>query len=332
MAESIPKAVLYYSPESVCREKGYGDDEVDLRVVDISKGDEFSPAFLRLNPKATVPTLVVPLRGSLGPDVESRFKAVTDPKALVDLLDKSRSATSRTNTTSSAPAPSLSPATIGFANTSGKIIDAIHSEAVAPETLQHMNARDPQSLQALATTLVPVLRSRQEAIAKHISDSEKETIRMSDKTKSFWNEKKQSIEALLQVFTADGMGHAEDYFALAKQTWEVAVPDVLTTVNKEIIGPYTLGDQVSIVDIHLSVWLGHIVKLSGGSLSDSGDTAIKKVEQYINTGFALPEDYTPTSAFAGGKEKAIRRRRLAAFWDAMRGRSSWVKVHASGLA
>jgi hypothetical protein len=60
------------------------------------KGEEFSPTFLRLSPKggighflyngslmtpsAMVPTLVVPLRGSLASDVASRFKAISDTK------------------------------------------------------------------------------------------------------------------------------------------------------------------------------------------------------------------------------------------------------------
>ncbi|KAF9237336.1 hypothetical protein BU15DRAFT_48784 [Melanogaster broomeanus] len=339
---SVPKAVLYYNPASVWSrageevvstpEKGYGDDEFDLRVVDISKGEELSPTFLRLNPKGTVPTLVVPLRGSLGPDVETRFKAVADPKALVELLDKSRSATSRTSTTSSAPAPSLSPATVGFADVSGKIIDAVHSDAVAPETLHHFNARDQESLQALAQTLVPVLQSRQEAIATYLSDSENEIIHMSDKTKAFWNGKRDAIVTLLQVFITGGGRQAEDYFGLAKETWEHAVPDVLTRVNKEIIGPYTLGDQLSIADIHLCAWLTHVVKLSGGSGNDSGDAAIKKVERHLNTGFALPEDFLPAPASALTKEKAVMRSRLAVFWDAMRARLSWENIFVSGLA
>jgi len=126
---AIPKAVLYYNPASAwsraalltLREKGYGKDEVDLRVVDTTKGEEFSPALLRLNPKATVPILVVPLKGTLGTDVETRFKVIADPKALVDFLDRSRSSASRSHSTSTAPAPSLSPATVGFETISKKL-------------------------------------------------------------------------------------------------------------------------------------------------------------------------------------------------------------------
>jgi glutathione S-transferase len=44
------------------------------------KGENFDPTYLRLNPKATVPTLVVPLEKTLSGDVTSRFKAITETK------------------------------------------------------------------------------------------------------------------------------------------------------------------------------------------------------------------------------------------------------------
>ncbi|KII86472.1 hypothetical protein PLICRDRAFT_700516, partial [Plicaturopsis crispa FD-325 SS-3] len=59
MSSTIPKAVLYYSPQSVwsaaallaLAEKGYGHDEVDLKIVDLAKGENFAPSFLRLSAK-----------------------------------------------------------------------------------------------------------------------------------------------------------------------------------------------------------------------------------------------------------------------------------------
>lgn len=65
----------------------------------LAKGENFSPSFLRINPKGTihittplaisdsrissgtVPTLVVPLQNTLAPDMESRYKAITDTEA-----------------------------------------------------------------------------------------------------------------------------------------------------------------------------------------------------------------------------------------------------------
>jgi hypothetical protein len=96
-------------------EKGYGKDELNLKPVDLcvssssverhslthplAKGENFSPSFLRLNAKGsicittplaisyqhassgTVPTLIVPLANTLAPDMESRYKAITDTEA-----------------------------------------------------------------------------------------------------------------------------------------------------------------------------------------------------------------------------------------------------------
>ncbi|TFY62911.1 hypothetical protein EVJ58_g3551 [Rhodofomes roseus] len=88
MSEPVPKAALYYFPTSVwcappllaLEEKGYGADELDLKLVDISKGENYAPSYLRLNPQATVPTLVVPLQKTLAADMESRYKAIQDSK------------------------------------------------------------------------------------------------------------------------------------------------------------------------------------------------------------------------------------------------------------
>jgi len=135
---------------------------------------------------------------------------------------------------------------------------------------------------------------------------------MSQKTRVFWNEKKHEIEILLRNFA--GGEHADEYFTATKKTWERAVPDVLSRVNKEIICPYVLGDQISIADIHLCVWLVHVVDLSGGNYTDPGDVALVKVEQH--TGITLPRDTRlPLSN--------TQQSRLAVFWDAMRRRPSW---------
>ena len=159
-------------------------------------------------------------------------------QALVDFLDRSRSATSRSSSTSAAPAPSLSPATVGFAATSNKIIDTVYSSAVTPELLSHYSSRDSQSLQVLAASLVPTLNARKQVLTTYLADCEREVIKMSDKTKAFWNEKKHEIEILLQQLDTE---HSDEYFTVAKQIWEHVIPDVLTKVNEEIIGPYILG-------------------------------------------------------------------------------------------
>ncbi|KAJ7627471.1 hypothetical protein FB45DRAFT_1060142, partial [Roridomyces roridus] len=41
---------------------GYPEDEISLEIVDLFKGENFDPAFLKLNPNGTLPTLVAPGR------------------------------------------------------------------------------------------------------------------------------------------------------------------------------------------------------------------------------------------------------------------------------
>jgi len=336
--------VLYYSPHSVwsssvllaLEEKGYADDEVDRKIVDLAKGENFSVSYLRLNLKGTVPTLVVPFRDSLAEDVESRFKAVTDPKAIVALLDQSRSPLSRTRTTSTAPAPSLAPATIAFSAASSALLDILHDDEVSPDMLMFINARDGASLKALATNVVPVVVGRQKALAECISDTEAGKIQVSEKVKKFWRDKQSETEQLLGVLhdadkeeaalDAAGKTRRAEFFAKAKAAWEVTLKDTLVRLNKEIIGPYALGDQLSIADLSLAAWIKEVVVLAGGAATDDGSAAIGKLEAYIGGGFALVKDFQVVDA---RRKESAAVSKLAGFWEAMGERASWKKVYNS---
>ncbi|KAG7450542.1 uncharacterized protein BT62DRAFT_927819 [Guyanagaster necrorhizus] len=328
---SIPKAVLYYSSESIwssavllaLEEKGYGADEVDLRVVDLNKGGNFDPSFLRLNNKAIVPTLVVPLQKTLSVAVESRYRAITDSKAIIEFLDKSRSPWSQTHTTSQAPAPSLTPATIAFTETSAEMIELIHTEEANPDNLRYMNARDVDSLRSLARELLPVLHARRDVLSKHISDANSGTIQVSEKVTAFWKEKQAAIEVLVGLYKNADISESAlepgektkraEYFEMAKSA-RASLGRTLLRLEKDVIGPFALGDQLSIADMHLSSWLARIVKLAGGAATDDGIAVVGRLQHYVGTDFKLGE-----------------KSRLSEYWEAMKGRPSWNKVYAEGL-
>ncbi|THV04974.1 hypothetical protein K435DRAFT_816816 [Dendrothele bispora CBS 962.96] len=336
-----PKAILYYYPLSVwssaalltLEEKGYGDNDVDLKIVDLSKGENYDPAFLRLNPKAKVPTLIVPLQKTLSEEVESRYKAITDTKTLIEFLDKSRSPLSRTNTTSDAPAPTLTPATIAFLATSKTIVDDIlHSEAADPNNLTYVNARDEASLHLLAESLIPFFKGRQKALNGYLADPE---IRVTEKVKNFWKTRKEATEALLAVYekaetpgnqlSEDDKKRRQEFFETAKSTWEVGLSKLLLKLNAEIIGPYSLGEQYSIADPHLAAWLTRVVLLAGGSPEEDGNTVIGKLESHVGNGLAIPK----TTRAVG--EETVSKSKLAEFWDVVKERNSWQKVYSNGL-
>ncbi|THH19728.1 hypothetical protein EW146_g1481 [Bondarzewia mesenterica] len=346
----VPKAVLYYDPHHVwssavrlaLEEKGYGDDEVDLKMVDLAKGQNFSPSFLRLNPKGTLPALIVPFENTLPAEIESRYKAVTDTTAIVELLDRSRSAMSRTHTTSFAPAPVLSPATISLSGVSKTIIDLVHAGPASPELLFYMNARDSSTLHSVSKTVLPFLRGRCDALDRYLSDNKSSSISVSEKTKTFWLEKKRATEEMLITMSDAGKADAElsdagkkyrqDYFDNTKAAWEVGLALVLTKLTKELVGPYALGDQFSIADIHIVAWLAWLIKLSGGSTMDNGADAIRKLEQHVGGGFRLPKDAFPPSSQAPSSEgttptNPVAQAKLSIIWDNVKERPSWKKVY-----
>jgi len=338
----VPVASLYHSdsPWSLAalltlEEKGYGKDEVVLKSVDTASGNNFSPEFLRLNMSATLPTLIVPLQKTLGPDIESRYKAITDTKKILEFLDKSRSAQSQTNTTSTAPAPSLTPATIALSSIQSALIDLIHSEKADPQSLLYYN---PQSLVIPPTALKKSLNDRVATLKGFLSDAEAGKLRASDKVKALWKSKLDGDEHLLKVYEAPTEELKREYLEKAEQLWDVQLKEVLTELNKEIVGPYALGDQISLADIHISVWLARIAKLTGGLPADDGNTIVAKIESRLKCTFT--QDISVVQARrragldAGGPlptDSGQRQSRLAALWDSVKERDSWKKVYANGL-
>ncbi|VDB84946.1 unnamed protein product [Peniophora sp. CBMAI 1063] len=342
----IPKAVLYIAKQhpwsiaaQVCLiEKGYGADEVDLRLVDLGKGENYAPTFLRLNSQGTVPTLIVPFENTLSPapGTEARFKAVTDIESIVLTLDRARSAASRTHTTSSAPAPALAPATIDSNSRARTIITLLHSAPASPELLFLMNARDASVLSTYSQTLRPFLSGRIEALSSFASSQESANVKVSAKTRAFWEEKKVAAQKLLNGVESEGKDR-EEYFENSKAAWEVGLGAVLNKLSAEIVGPFTLGDQFSTADVHLSAWLAYVVYLAGGSPSETGAVAIEKLEKHVGGGFLLPrisEAAGTGSGVSGGDEATPKAAeepprsttKLGVFWDAARERPSWKAV------
>ncbi|KAJ8522594.1 hypothetical protein ONZ45_g859 [Pleurotus djamor] len=309
MSSHIPKAVLYHSPQYpwsavallALEEKGYGPDELELRVVDTTKGEQYATSFLRLSPRGVVPTLIVPLQRTLSEDVESRYKAVIGAVAIADFLDKSRSALSRTHTTSTLPAPVLTPATIAFASASKTIInDILHSAQADPTTLRLLSAVDDASLKSLSQEVLPSLTAQHQTVSTLLAGAEGGEVHVTEKVKGLWREKKTDVDSYLNVFSdaaespgelkPDAKTAREEYFAKCKEAWEVGLQALITKLSKEMIGPFA-GDQLSIADLHLMAWFSSIVKLVGGSLSDDGKTVAEKLEARIGNGFKLPLDF-----------------------------------------
>lgn len=193
-------------PRLVAVEKGLTDNELERRIVDLGapavslplaraaenhglttashthsgKGENFSPAYLRLNPAGTVPCLVVPYEHTLDDGVKTKFKALCNTKDVVQFLDTS------TNSSSFA-APSLSPATIEGSSTSKELIEHIHQDSIDPNTLLLVWRNEDERKAKAGGLPGGFLRGRQDALeryAKEAGDSD-------PKLKAFYDKKIQ---------------------------------------------------------------------------------------------------------------------------------------------
>lgn len=151
---------------------------------------------------------------------------------------------------SSAPAPSLAPATIAYSSIVSQIVEILHSPEADPNLLFFNNARDLPSLRNLAKFLVPFVEQRNETILGHVAASEKDEIQVSGKTLQFWKDKLLAFESVLSVMKnaekddsalSSTEKQARDaYFKQSVASWE-GLKEKLVALNKEIIGPLSLG-------------------------------------------------------------------------------------------
>ncbi|KAG9121410.1 hypothetical protein FRC07_002644 [Ceratobasidium sp. 392] len=315
--EHPPKAVLSGAEADVERvariatwaveEKGYGEDEIETKVVD---GETFAPSFLR-----TVPTLVAPLSNTLDAASATKYRALTDTKSVLEFLDKSRSALSKTHTTSQKPAPSLTPATIEASSLSKLLIDLVHADENDPNFLQ-IAAKNETERKTKADGFLGKIfvAGRAKAMDEYLAQED-----LIPKIKTILEEKKKAAAILNAVYDGSAsQAEKNAFFTKSKEAWEVAVPKALAELESKMVGPLTLGDQLSLADIHVGVWLAKVLALVAGK---DGTDPTKWAD--------IPS--SPGLAEAVGSKDFKLGPKLTAFWTEIITRDGFKKVYADGL-
>lgn len=64
-----------------------------------------------------------------------------------------------------------------------------------------------------------------------------------------------------QVYLQPTSANTEAFIALSRQNWNYTA-DVLSEIEKQIEGPFALGDQVSLADMHLIPWLARLFAIA----------------------------------------------------------------------
>lgn len=114
-----------------------------------------------------------------------------------------------------------------------------------------MNGKDLPALRTVAPSVSTFLKGRKDALDRYLAENEAKEVRVSEKTKAFWLEKKSATEDLLTALdeadkseselSESGRKAREEYFEKARAGWEDGLAVVLDKLNKDLAVPFALG-------------------------------------------------------------------------------------------
>lgn len=330
----FPKAQLYSFPGSVWAsvprlalvEKGYHPEDIEIKTVDLIKGENFSPAYIRINPKATLPTLVVPLAETITEEVDTKFRAITGAQAVIEFLDKSRTAQlldARGENGKVNPAPVLGPATVEAKATADRLIAVLHADNVDPNALL-LSARNEAELTKQRSALQGTFcKNRYEALQRYRSETQSsfnstENPRTQQQNSALVKWYDDKIAALAPLTKAYGDGDAAavtEFVKAGVQLWK-NVGALVEQLEKEIQEPFILGGQISLVDLQVGAWLARVQGVAKG-LYPNAKESIEALEQALQ--------------WEGlGSDKHSVGPKVRAYWEQLLERPSFQEVYKDG--
>lgn len=229
-------------PELALIELEYTQDDVEKKVVNLAEGENFAPAFLKINPQGTLPTL------------EAGGKAYTSTAEVTSYLVVRAS-----NRVVVAPGT-------GF-------IRKIHEKQYDPN-FPKLSARHEDELRSKASGFsMMFLQNRQNALEKHSGTFQGANHR------EFYDAKIAENGRILSIYQAKAPENVKDsFFECSRTHWNTLkafileeLPDILP--ESGFLG----GDKPGEDDFHLAAWLARIASVAGGGdSSKDGARAIEK--------------------------------------------------------
>ncbi|GAA6062497.1 hypothetical protein JCM10212_006346 [Sporobolomyces blumeae] len=283
-----PRATLYTFPGSVwasvprlvALEKSYTEDELDEKTVNLGKGENFSPAFLKLSPNGHVPVLVVPYEHTLDDTIPTKFRALCGTKDICDFLDAS------STRSTSHHSPALSPATVQRSADSKEVIEHVHRDDAPDPNKILLSFRNDDERDAKYHGMVGAfLKGRQDALERYSKEvGEGET-----KLKAFYEQKLAENGGLLSMY--EGRSDASEWIKASNAMW-AAVPKTLALFESKLedTAPYLLGDQISLADLHAGAWFIRILAAAGTTSIPSSPEEVSKALKQLESNFGPEAD------------------------------------------
>ncbi|KAI0724477.1 hypothetical protein C8T65DRAFT_626617 [Cerioporus squamosus] len=225
--------------ELAIAELGYPEDAIETKVVNLAEGANFDPEFVKINPHATLPTLV------------ADGKAYTNTKDVISYLV--------------AHAPKK--VTKGTA-----FIDKVHEDKLDPNAPMLL-ARNEDELKAHASGFpLTFLQNRQDSLEKH------SVLPEAAQFKEFYEGKMAGNGGFLAIYKGEVPEEAkQQFFKQSNAHWQNLVSFILEELPAKLpesgfLGGETPGED----DFHLAAWLARIAFFAGAKPEKDGYKALEK--------------------------------------------------------
>ncbi|KAB5549637.1 hypothetical protein GE09DRAFT_1190455 [Coniochaeta sp. 2T2.1] len=244
---ATPKFTLYtdfasqwaYVPHLVIDENGYDPAGYETKQVGLLEGENFSPAYVKINPNGTIPSLISP----------TLTKPLVDSVDIAKYIDANRPS-----------GPSLFPTDPQKLAKIDQLISHVHQDKLSTN-LVLLQASGAQELEAKkAGGIKTFVGNRQRKLVEYGA---------ANPDVPLYAMRTPQNGQLNDLYTAAKIGPEHEEFFKATEEGYKEYAQGLGELDSMLELPFAAGDKVTAADVHIVPWLAHAMWACGGK--DAGD-------------------------------------------------------------
>ncbi|KAI9696750.1 MAG: hypothetical protein M1836_005112 [Candelina mexicana] len=238
-------------------EKKFDKSEVEIKEIDLFSAENLDPAYLKINPNGTVPTLTA----------SNLSQPLLDTRPILEYLDQSRPFIN---------GPDLTPVSAQEKAAAHALIELVHSSDLETGLLLFgcLNHADIDRMKS--SPLITYLAARQSALKMYLA---------ADPMNAFYTAKLKDNSTLHDLFIDAPMADREAFFRDTAAGYE-KFADGLEMLERQIRLPYAIGDYVTVADLHIVPWLSHALFALGTTDRSDFSKLETRIQQTV-PGFRL---------------------------------------------
>ncbi|OAQ58178.1 hypothetical protein VFPFJ_11673 [Purpureocillium lilacinum] len=215
-------------------EKGYDASEYDTKQVGLLQGENFAPAYVKINPNGTIPSLTSP----------SLTQPLTESADIAKYIDATRP-----------NSPSLFPTDPTKLARVEELISHVHQDKLSTN-LVLLQARGPEEWEAnKAGSVETFLGNRQEKLI---------TYGAANPDIPLYASRTPLNGHIYDLYRASKIGPEQEEFFTATEQGYKDYAAGLRELDSMLVLPFAAGETVTAADLHIVPWLAHAMWAAGG--------------------------------------------------------------------